>query len=259
MIDKINKQFHTTKSTIYDTSSFTMLETIGKFLEKLNELIDNLNSFDERINEVETTKLKEEIENKFKSIILSEEMKPILDVVLGNRINSLLSDGTLANMTIEKYSITLDKLHKYFVESILSKTELPIGETWKGYINVNGELVLNEQSANILNVIYCENLGNIIIDGVSNIVSQGGCALLDRNKNMLKAWYNADNNYDNTFIDCTKGYYVVFPKTNATIKASYFKNIKEFYDLIIDKIGNTSNKMEITTSKKGFISSAGFF
>lgn len=258
-MDKINKQFHTTKSTIYDTNSFTILESIGKFLEKINEIVNIINSFNERINEVETTKLKEEIENKFKSIILSEEMKPILDVVLGNRINALLSDGTLANMTIEKYSITLDKLQKYFVESILSKTEIPITETWKGYINTNGEIVLNEQSANILNVIYCENLGNIIIDGVSNIVAQSGCALLDINKNVVKAWHNSDNNYDNTFIDCTNGYYVVFPKTNATIKASYFKNIREFYDIIIDKIGNTSNKMEITTSKKGFISSAGIF
>lgn len=259
MIDKINKEFHTTKSTIYDTSSFTMLETIGKFLEKLNELIENLNKFDERVTDVETTKLKEEIENKFKSIILSEEMKPILDTVLGNKINSLLDDGTLANMTIEKYSITLDKLEKYFVDSILVKTELPIIETWKGYINSNGELVLNEASANVLNVLNCENLEYIIIDGISNIAAQGGCALLNENKTVIKAWHNSDNDYNNTFINCKEGSYVVFPKTNASIKASYYKNIKEFNDIINDKIGNTSNKMEITTSKKGFISSGGIF
>ena len=39
-------------------------------------------------------------------------MKPILDVVLNNRINSLLNDGTLSNMTIENFSITLDKIQK---------------------------------------------------------------------------------------------------------------------------------------------------
>ena len=47
------------------------------------------------------------------------------------------------------------------------------------------------------------------------------------------------------------GKFVVFPKTNANIKASYFKNIKEFSDIINNKIGNTSNKMEISTTKKG--------
>ena len=44
MIDKINKQFYTTKSTIYDTSSFTMLESIGKFLEKVNEIVETVNN-----------------------------------------------------------------------------------------------------------------------------------------------------------------------------------------------------------------------
>ena len=146
--------------------------------------------------------MKEEIENKFKSIILSEEMKPILDVVLSNRINTLLDAGTLANMTIEKNSITLDKLQKYLVESILSKTELPTVESWRGYVNSQGELILNEQSANVLNVIHCENLGNVIVDGTSNISAQSGCALLDSSKNVIKAWHNIDNNYNNTFINC---------------------------------------------------------
>ena len=259
MIEKINKEFHSTKSTIYDTESYTMLETVGKFLEKINECVDLINTFNSRLDEVETTKLKEEIEAKFKSIILSEEMKPILDVVLNNRINSLLDDGTLSNMTIENFSISLDKLQKYLVESILSKTEIPTIETWKGYVNSNGELILNEESANILNVIHCENLGNVIIDGYSNISAQCGCALLDISKNVLKAWHNENNIYDNTFIDCTNGYYVVFPQTNGKIKASYFKNIKEFYDIIINKIGNTANEMIPCTIKKGFISSGGVF
>lgn len=252
-MDKINKQFYTTKSTIYDTNSLTILESIGKFLEKINEVVDDINLFNERITEVETTKLKEEIENKFKSIIISEEMQPIVDVVLGNRINTLLDDGTLANMEIKKNSITLDKLEEYFVESILDKEELPITTTWKGYVNINGELVLNEESSNVLNVINCNNIDYAIIDGFSTILVQCGCAILDENKTVLKAWHNNENNYNNTFVNCRNGYYLVFPKTNATIKASYFKNIKEFYDLINTKIGNISNVKNYSKTKKGFI------
>ena len=40
MIEKINKEFHSTKSTIYDTESYTMLESIGKFLEELQNYIN---------------------------------------------------------------------------------------------------------------------------------------------------------------------------------------------------------------------------
>lgn len=105
MIDKINKQFYTTKSTIYDTESYTILESIGKFLMKVNEVVEEFNNLD-----VKYTTLENYVNEKI-GYLLGDG----LNTEVLSYINKLCGNGTITNLINNQI---LQDLNEKFDEAI---------------------------------------------------------------------------------------------------------------------------------------------
>lgn len=268
MIDKINKQFYTTKSTIYDTNSLTILESIGKFLEKINEVVEVCNdtkiTTEEKLNYLLNDGLVFEVNKK---IIELCENKTITNLInsqifldLNNKFNNAIKNVTNGTQNATNTEIVTSRkdfnvlndrldfsdLKLNTLENFLYNKEkiVKIEKQDKGTCNKDGLININQSSTNTLNFYNVEGLNYIKIK--CDIMAWSSLIFADNLNNCL---FYFSNSSDNTrkideFMKVPDGTkYIV----SQNIKPSIFSctNILNNFSMLIKKIPFT------TLNKKG--------
>lgn len=192
MIDKINKEFHTTKSTIYDTSSLTILESIGKFLMKVNEVVEEFNNLD-----VKYTTLENYVNEKI-GYLLGEG----LNTEVLSYINKLCGNGTITNLINNQI---LQKLNEKFDNAIANLNEGETGITNSEIVDArHGEKTLSNNIGKIkdnlnksLKEIFTEELryansSDFIGSGTPSITSDRVLSVYSPSQTMDYVYTNSD-------------------------------------------------------------------